>query len=327
MIRWCASLLFIAAALSVGADAAVPSSQPAERTFQFTYAATVTGLQSGQLARVWIPVAANNPEQRVELVKQDLPSPSQVNREAKYGNQILYFQAPADANGSIALSVTYRVTRHETAEEPPASLSNEVIDDLWLRSDALVPVGGKSMSLLAGKSLPTDQVQLGRLLYDVVDDHMQYRKDKPGFGRGDADWACDSGFGNCTDFHSLFISLARANRLPARFEMGFSVPQSEPGKTTAIAGYHCWAWFKPDGHSWVPVDISEANKNPAKREYFFGHLDADRVAFSVGRDLELTPRQDGPAVNFLIYPYVEVDGKPYPAEKVVRKFSAEELTN
>jgi transglutaminase-like putative cysteine protease len=272
-------------------------------------------------------VTGDNSEQRVELLKQDLPAPGQIVREARYGNQVLYFQAPADANGSIALSVTYRVTRRETGEEPPASLSNGVIDDMWLRADALVPVGGKSMSLLAGKTLPAGQVQLGRLLYDVVDDHMQYRKDKPGFGRGDADWACDSGFGNCTDFHSLFISLARANRLPARFEMGFSVPPTEVGKTESIAGYHCWAWFKPAGHSWVPVDISEANKNPAKRDYFFGHLDADRVAFSVGRDLELTPRQDGPAVNFLIYPYVEVDGKPWPAEKVTRKFSAEELTN
>jgi transglutaminase-like putative cysteine protease len=327
MIRWCASVFAIVASLSFAASAASPSSQPAQRNFQFTYAATISGLHEGQSARVWIPVAADNPEQRVELLKQDLPAPGQIGREAKYGNQILYFQAPADANGSIALSMTYRVTRHETGEEPPASLANGVIDDMWLQPDALVPVGGKSMSLLAGKTLPADQMQLGRLLYDVVDDHMQYRKDKPGFGRGDANWACDSGFGNCTDFHSLFISLARANRLPARFEMGFSVPPTELGKTATIAGYHCWAWFKPAEHSWLPVDISEANKNPAKRDYFFGHLDADRVAFSVGRDLELTPRQQGPAVNFLIYPYVEVDGKPWPAEKVVRKFTAEELTN
>jgi hypothetical protein len=33
------------------------------------------------------------------------------------------------------------------------------------------------------------------------------------------------------------------------------------------------------------------------------------VAFSTGRDLTLIPKHDGDPVNFLVYPYVEVDGK------------------
>ncbi len=61
-------------------------------------------------------------------------------------------------------------------------------------------------------------------MYDVVDEHMKYRKDGEGWGRGDAVWACDSKFGNCTDFHSLFISMARGNKIPSKFEMGFSIP-------------------------------------------------------------------------------------------------------
>jgi hypothetical protein len=59
-------------------------------------------------------------------------------------------------------------------------------------------------------------------------------------------------------------------------------------------------------------------------EYYFGNLTENRVAFSVGRDLTLVPKQDGPPLNFFIYPYVEVDGQPYPAEKVQRKFSYED---
>ena len=34
--------------------------------------------------------------------------------------------------------------------------------------------------------------------------------------QGDVLWVCDSRFGNCTDFHSLFISWARAKGLPQR---------------------------------------------------------------------------------------------------------------
>jgi hypothetical protein len=45
--------------------------------------------------------------------------------------------------------------------------------------------------------------------------------------------------------------------------------------------------------------------------------------FSTERDLELVPKQAAGPVNFLIYPYVEVDGKPY--AKQSRRFTFEDL--
>jgi hypothetical protein len=57
------------------------------------------------------------------------------------------------------------------------------------------------------------------------------------------------------------------------------------------------------------------------RDYYFGNLTEDRVTFSMGRDITLAPKQDGEPLNFFVFPYVEVDGKPYPAEKVQRKFT------
>ena len=39
-----------------------------------------------------------------------------------------------------------------------------------------------------------------------------------------------------------------------------------------------------------------------------------------GPDLELQPRQSGEPVNFLIYPNVEVDGKPLPKEQIKNQF-------
>src|SRR6185369_7554919 len=124
---------------------------------------------------------------------------------------------------------------------------------------------------------------------------------------------CESKFGNCTDFHSLFISLARGNKIPSKFEMGFSIPAKHKG---AIPGYHCWAWFMPNADGWIPVDISEANRFPDMKKYYFGNLTEDRVQFTTGRDITLDPPQSGPALNFFVYPYVEVDGQPYPQEKI-----------
>jgi hypothetical protein len=105
--------------------------------------------------------------------------------------------------------------------------------------------------------------------------------------------------------------------------MGFSIGEDH-GRGT-INGYHCWAQFSPDGRQWLPVDISEANKNPRMRDFYFGNLTENRVLFSVGRDLTLVPPQNGPPLNFFIYPHVEVDGKTHPPENVQVSFTYEDV--
>ena len=178
----------------------------------------------------------------------------------------------------------------------------------YLAPDALVPTTGLPAELAVkvteGKTTPLDKA---RAIYDYVFTTMRYDKTGTGWGRGDVLYACDAKKGNCTDFHSLFIAMARSQGIPARFEIGFPLP---PDKHSAeIAGYHCWADFFDPQHGWIPVDISEAWKHPEKKDYFFGAHDANRVEFTMGRDLELSPKQDGKPLNYFVYPYVEVAGK------------------
>ena len=54
----------------------------------------------------------------------------------------------------------------------------------------------------------------------------------------------------------------------------------------------------------------------AKVNYYFGNLDERRVTWSRGRDLILSPRQDGGPVNAIAKAYVEVDGQSVPDGKV-----------
>lgn len=102
--------------------------------------------------------------------------------------------------------------------------------------------------------------------------------------------------------------MMRSSGIPARFEIGFPLLT---GKAEGdIPGHHCWAEFYLPGTAWVPVDASEAWKNPAKHDYFFGSRDANRVFFSYGRDIRLSPEQKGDPLNYFIYPYAELGGKP-----------------
>jgi hypothetical protein len=326
MLRTCCScaaffgIIFLAGTLAE--EGKEISKAPKSRTFFFTYQASVEGLEAGKVARIWVPVPPSNEDQEVTIISKELPSNESLGREDQYGNQIMYLEAKAKGDSAVALQITYKVKRQEVKMD-----LNKRPDDMekiarFLQPDARVPIEGKPLNLIKGKELPMDQMALGKMLYDLVNNHMKYSKEGIGWGQGDAVWACDSKYGNCSDFHSLFISLARSQKIPSKFEIGFPLPEAR-GRGE-IPGYHCWAKFRPTGKDWIPVDISEANKNPKMKDYYFGNLTEDRITFSTGRDIELVPKQSGDPLNFIVYPYVEVDGKPWPAEKIRRKFSYED---
>lgn len=282
----------------------------AMREFRFVYGGAITGLEPGAKARVWLPVAASGPDQQVTRESVALPVEFQETKDGRHGNPLIYFEAEADDAGEIPFEVVYRVGRSESllGAGPMASEAGQA---KFLGSSALVPVDGSVLTAMVSggrDSLAEDSLEVGRQLYQAVDKHMRY--DKPegnGWGRGDARWACQAGYGNCTDFHSLFIAACRDLGIAAKFEIGFPIPNGAAGE---IGGYHCWAKFVGDGR-WTGVDISEADKDPRLAEYCFGNLSPDRVLLTTGRDLVLEPQSAGGPVNFLVYPYVEVAGKPH----------------
>jgi transglutaminase-like putative cysteine protease len=285
------------------------------RHFTFHYAFTVRNLPAGKRVRIWMPAAHSDAYQEVRIISAQGDLPLKRTIESKYGNQVYYAETNS-AKPELHFDVEYDVRRHERiglGETAPhlttVSLSStEKHQDL--QPDVLVPVTGLPADLAVkvtqGK---TDQLDKARAIYDYVFTTMRYDKTGTGWGHGDVLYACDAKKGNCTDFHSLFIAMARSQGIPARFEIGFPLP---PEKHSAeIAGYHCWSDFWIEGRGWIPVDISEAWKHPEKRDYFFGSHDVNRVQFSMGRDLRLNPPQQGKPLNYFVYPYVEVDGQEF----------------
>jgi transglutaminase-like putative cysteine protease len=311
------STLFLAFTLSAFAQDS--------RHFTFHYAFTVRNLSAGERVRIWIPAALSDAYQEVKVVAARGDLPLRKSTESKYGNQ-LYYAETAAAQPELHFDVEYDVVRRERVALGPTALrattvslsSMEKHQDM--QPDALVPVTGLPADLAVkvtqGKTHPLDKA---RAIYDYVFTTMRYDKTGIGWGHGDVLYACDAKKGNCTDFHSLFIAMARSQGIPARFEIGFPLP---PDKHSGeIAGYHCWSDFYIDGKGWIPVDISEAWKHPEKRDYFFGSHDVNRMQFSMGRDLLLNPAQHGKPLNYFVYPYVEVDGREFPNVSLAFSFA------
>src|SRR6266849_2419617 len=301
---------------------------PAQETrhFAFQYSFTVKDVPAGERLRVWIPAPHSDEFQEVKVISGRGDLGPEEKHESRFGNEMYYAEAAKAGQPDLHFEVVYDVVRHErltlgVARPHLAEVQLKERDrKQYLQPDKLVPVSGLPAELAVkvteGKTTPLDKA---RAIYDYVFTTMRYDKTGTGWGHGDVLYACEAKKGNCTDFHSLFIAMSRSQGIPARFEIGFPLPPDQ--HLGEIAGYHCWADFFEPQHGWVPVDISEAWKHQEKRDYFFGAHDVNRVEFTMGRDLRLNPAQDGPPLNYFVYPYVEVAGKEYPNVSLAFSFA------
>jgi transglutaminase-like putative cysteine protease len=315
--------VIVLCANAIAFAASDPTPPDRQRDFHFTYRTDIGGFAaSANHLEAWIPLPREDRFQRISNLTIDTPVHHEIVDQHHDGNRVLHLEAAAPLTATIPVTVQFDVKRiEETANleraqrnipEPSGGKFAE-----FLGPDKLVPLNGRiaqvSDKLGEETASPYRQAQI---VYEYVVSVMVYDKTGRRWGRGDALYACDVRRGNCTDFHSLFIALARSRGIPARFTIGFPIGKAKSGE---VPGYHCWAEFYAGGE-WVPVDASEAWKNPARHDYYFGRLDAARVGFTMGRDLVMTPRQNGEPLNYLIYPYVEVDGKPLPKDSIKNHF-------
>ena len=321
-MRWArVAVVGLALLLLAAASIAYRNQKPpalVERRFEFTYVARVPELpRQAKTLRLWIPLPRADEYQSVSDLSFDSPLPLSRHREPEYGNEYLYLEADRSTLGTpFEVRLRFSALRREHRVElsnlwtrvAAAGNGDPRLLARFLARDRLVPIDGLIARLaeqtIRGRETPLEKA---RAVYDYVISTMRYDKSGTGWGRGDALYACDVRRGNCTDFHALFIGMMRAAGIPARFEIGFSLPPERAAGE--IGGYHCWAEFYLEPYGWIPVDASEAWKHPEKRDYFFGAHDADRVLFTLGRDIRLNPTPAGEPLNYFIYPYAEVDGK------------------
>ncbi len=330
---------FLISLLLLGA--AVTDEQP-KREFLFEYETLLLPTPAAHM-RVWLPLPQSDEVQQIADMQIQSDLPYSLHRDPEFGNLYLRAEKAGGVDDTIRIIVRFQVTR---SVRKPDSVQDTTGMAAALKPDRLVPMAGIFKDIIRREKLRADSM---RAVYDFILQEMVYGKPRAKdstdayfnrlpekikdsitremvvdlylkaretrsefiFGNGNAEYACKIGVGNCTDFHSYFLSLSRTLGVPGRFHIGFLLPETEPA-SGSLDGYHCWADFYQPGVGWVPVDISEADKFPHKADYYFGTLDNDRVRFTSGRDILLDGYSGGP-VNFFIYPVMEHEGRPVQA--------------
>jgi len=317
MKRLALAVTLLALMTGEGLGAAGPVSGRIEMLFDLSHHET------GKEVRLWIPYPTSNERQDVRNVRLEGDyAEAAVYTDKVFGTPMLFARWPRGAEHRL-LVFSFDARREGVrnaglpAAEPPWNPADHRLD---LAPTRLGPIDGKvketAERIVRGKRTVLEKA---RAIYDWVVDNTWRDPDTRGCGLGDVSRLLKRPGGKCADISSVFVALARAAGVPARDVFGIRMGRKD---SQDISGWqHCWAEFYLPGHGWVPVDPADVRKMMLKRnlrlgdpeteklrEFYWGGLDPYRIRLSTGRDLVLTPRQQGEALNYLMYPYAEVGG-------------------
>lgn len=347
--RWPAALfaaLILAPVLAPANEAA-----PRQATFEARHELKVTVPDGAHSLHIWFTRPQDDISEQISDFKVESPYPARTEVDSE-GNRILYLDIENPTVKEFTIVETFVVMRRELgAAIDPANAVRLTPEDRkdyarYLGSNANIVIDDHIRALskeIVGEE--RNPVLQARRIFDWVLNDVDYwvkdPKNKKASPVGSNLYCLENKCGNCSDFHSLWVSLARAAGIPCRMVFGSYFKTSLDG-VDKDQSYHCWVEYYIKNAGWIPLDVSAAdmfsadiplnddNKSlvnlatpsgyngaePAKVDYYFSRIEERRVTWSRGRDLTLSPRPTATTpLNALIKAYVEADGQPVEEKK------------
>lgn len=295
-----------------------------ERAGELTFNVRIDVSNKPAEVRLWLPCPVSDEDQTItDLNVRGNYVRKGTYREKKFGNSVLYTEWKHPREDAY-VTVAFKIRRKEVVRKDAPSHGHTAIPKdvgTFLLPTSLCPVDGKVKEIAeeAAKGRETILAK-ARGIYDYLIDSMERDPKIVGCGAGDVLTLLETKKGKCVDFHSVYVGLARSVGVPAREIFGIRLPKGKEGVITG--GYHCWAEVYIPQYGWIPVDPADVRKAALEkqvqnldeikelREYYFGAVDENRIRFGTGRDIVLNPKQKAGRLNYFMYPYAEIDGKP-----------------
>lgn len=338
---------FAAVCLAGGITASAFADAPRVATFEGRQEFKVTVPDGTKNLRLWLTMPQDDPKSDVRSFRVDSPFPYSFEKDSE-GNRFVFIEVNEPTQKEFTIVQSFTIARREIRndmaaaadETEPYSDEERAALAKYLAANQHVIINDE-IRALAAKIVGDEKnpVLAARKIYDWTLDNIVYwvkdPKNKKASPVGSTEYCLANKTGNCTDFHSLWTSLARAAGIPTRIVYGAFFKKELDGQD-ADQSYHCWPEFYVPNFGWIPHDVAVAEifkgeypitddnarlvrlttadgySGPSadKVNYYFGNLDERRVVFSVGRDLTLSPKQQAGPVNAMAKAYMEADGKP-----------------
>ncbi len=314
-------------------------------TFQARNEVKIVVPEGAKRICAWIAMPQDEAGQVITNFQVECAFPHEITTDS-YGNREIHVDVTDPKAKEFTVVETFGVSREEVLIAARPGTSRPLAETAraeyatYLEPNANVTIDDRIRALakeIAGAE--TDPVVVSRRIYDWELNNVDYwvkdPKNRKASPTGNTEYCLTNRTGNCGDFHALYMSLSRANGIPTRMVYG-SLFKPELNGKDEDGSYHCWVEFYADGLGWVPIDVALAdlyyepivinpdNEKPVRMttafsrydgpdakmvDYYFGNLEERRVVWNRGRDLTLSPKQDGGPINAMPKAYIEIDGK------------------
>jgi len=265
-----------------------------------TVSAAKGAAPSGEIVRAWLPVPRRYPFQDEFNLLSSSPQFTSLAPETSPIRSV-FLEQPAQSDGSATFEITYAYTASgvyfdlKPDKIRPADLSDPALAP-FLRQAPHVVFTDKITTLarqLAGGQ--TNPMLRARAFYDWIGGNIKYSFAREYSTLDDlSDYCLSHRYGDCGQEALLFITLCRAQGIPARWQSAWNI---FPG----AKDIHDWSEIYLQPYGWVPVDPWAglfatqycSALTPAERrelhDFYFGGLDYYRMAANSDHCQTLAP--------------------------------------
>jgi transglutaminase-like putative cysteine protease len=271
---------------------------------RFVCTMTVTAAReaapAGETIRAWLPIPRQYPFQdEFRLLSNSAPVLALAAETSP--TRSVFLEQPASLDGPTQFQIIYSYTARgvffdlKPEKVRRADLTDPVLAKYTREAPHVVFTG--KIKKLAGEIVGTETNPMlqAKAFYDWISGNIQYS-----FAREYStltnlgDYCLEHRYGDCGQEALLFITLCRAQGIPARWQSGWNI---FPG----AKDIHDWTEIWLDPYGWVPVDpwagiyaaqycaALTAPERVELRDFYFGGLDYYRMAANSDHSQELDP--------------------------------------
>ncbi|MGO4220805.1 transglutaminase-like domain-containing protein [Lysobacter sp. TAF61] len=250
---------------------------------------------AGKAVRAWIPFPRAIPGQQEDIALiSSAPAKHETAPESTL-QRTVYMEQPAVAKTPTKFSVTYELTifgqvhQIDPSKVVPAGNSAELAPYLGERPPHIVfsdDIRAFSKQVVGDEKNP---YRIAQKLYQAVDRIPWGGAREYSTISNISHYALHAGHADCGQQTLLLMTLLRLNGIPARWQSGMVYSD---GKYDNL---HDWGFMYLAPYGWVPVDVTTGQfagaKDPGVEWFYFGGLDAYRIAFNDDYGTQLVPRK------------------------------------